>query len=240
MNVRRNRPDLLGPFKVALSGLIFTFRTQRHMRFHLYVVLVVILLGILIDLPLREVMVLLFTISLVLVAEMFNSAIEATVDLVSPTYHPLAKFAKDIAAGAVLITTIIALVVGSLLIFGENRWEAIKVNLTSEGLGLSTVPRLILGTLALFVMVVIGKGLGKRGTVLKGGLVSGHAAYAFFFAFAVPFVTDNALVTGIAILLACIVAQSRYEAKIHSAFELVLGAAVGTVLALVTFALVPR
>jgi diacylglycerol kinase (ATP) len=202
--------------------------------------LLVLLLGVLVDLQLREILVLLFTISLVVVAEMFNSAIEATVDLVSPSYHPLAKFAKDIAAGAVLITTLIALVVGALLIFGEDRWEAIKVNLTSEGLGLNFIPRLILGGFLVFVTVIIGKGLGRRGTVFKGGLVSGHAAYAFFFAFAVPFVTDKPLASALAILLACIVAQSRCEAKIHSVFELMLGAGAGTVLALLVFGLVPR
>jgi len=232
--------DILTPFKVAINGLVFTFQTQRHMRFHLFVVVTVVLLGILVNLGLREMLVLLFTISLVLVAEMFNSAIEATVDLVSPSYHPLAKFAKDIAAGAVLITTIIALVVGSLLILGENRWEAIKVNLSSQGFGLGLMPRLLLGIFVLFIIVVVGKGLGKRGQILKGGLVSGHAAYAFFFAFAVPFVTDKFLATGIAVLLAGIVAQSRYEAKIHSMFELALGAGVGTMLALLVFGLVPR
>ena len=77
--MRQHRKDIFGPFRVALTGLVFTFKTQRHMRFHLYVVLTVVLLGLLINLPLREMLVLLFTISLVLVAEMFNSAIEATV-----------------------------------------------------------------------------------------------------------------------------------------------------------------
>ena len=100
MSVARKR-DFVAPFRVALGGLVHTFKTQRHMRFHLYVVLVVVMLGILVNLQLREMLVLLFTISLVLVAEMFNSAIEATVDLVSPNYNPMAKFAKDIAAGAV-------------------------------------------------------------------------------------------------------------------------------------------
>src|ERR1051326_473491 len=128
-----------------MTGVVYTFKTQRHMRFHLYVVLVVLLLGMFVNLGLREMLVLLFTISLVIIAEMFNSAIEATVDLVSPNYSPLAKFAKDIAAGAVLITTIIALVVGGLLILGESRWESIKVNLTSESLGVGIVPRLLLG-----------------------------------------------------------------------------------------------
>jgi diacylglycerol kinase (ATP) len=232
--------DIIGPFRVAMSGLVYTFKTQRHMRFHLYVVLAVIILGICLNLGLREMLVLMFTISLVLVAEMFNSAIEAVVDLITPNYHPMAKFAKDIAAGAVLITTIIALVVGALLILGENRWEAIKVNLTSENVGLPTAARILLGLVVVFVMVVIGKGLGKRGQVTHGGLVSGHAAYAFFFAFIVPFVTDSFLATCLAVILATIVAQSRYEAKIHSIFELSLGAGVGTVVALIIFGISPR
>ncbi len=238
--MNRKRTDIIAPFKVAVSGIVFTFKTQRHMRFHLYVVLVVILLGIIVNLGFREMLVLLFTISLVLVAEMFNSAIEATVDLVSPSYSPLAKFAKDIAAGAVLITTIVALVVGSLMMLGENRWESLKISLTSETVGLPMMVRFVLGLVVLPVIVVIGKGLGKRGQVLKGGLVSGHAAYAFFLALTVPFVVDNVLATVIAVLLACIVAQSRWEAKIHSIFELALGAGVGSLLAIVIFGVVPK
>ncbi len=236
----RRAGHLFLPFKVAMQGLVYSFKTQRHMRFHLYVVLIVTLLGVVVDLGLRELLVLLFTISLVLIAEMFNSAIEATVDLVQPSYHPLAKFAKDIAAGAVLISTMIALVVGSLLIVGERRWELIKINLTSEGSGLPVLPRLILGSLVLFVLVVVGKGLGKRGQVLRGGLVSGHAAFGFFFATLIIFVTDNAVASGVAILLAAIVAQSRWEAKIHSLVELCLGSAAGVVVGLISFANLPK
>ncbi len=237
---RGRKKDLVGPFRVAFSGMVHTFRTQRHMRFHLYVVLVVMLLGLFVNLGLREMLVLIFTISLVIIAEMFNSAIEATVDLVSPNYSPLAKFAKDIAAGAVLITTIIALVVGGLLILGESRWEAIRINLTSESLGIGVVPRLIFGAFLLIIIIIIGKGLGKRGQVLKGGLVSGHAAYGFFFATSVMFLADSFLVSAIAILLAAIIAQSRWEAKIHTIFELSLGATVGTLMALLLFGLVPK
>jgi diacylglycerol kinase (ATP) len=232
--------DIFSPVRVALSGLVFTFRTQRHMRFHLYVVALVVLLGMVAGLGTREMLILLFTITLVLVAEMFNSAIEATVDLISPNYHPLAKYAKDIAAGAVLLTTFLSLVIGSFLMLGENRWEAIKLSLGGEGLGLPVYAKLICGIVVLFVIVVVGKGLGSRGQVLQGGLVSGHAAYGFFFAVSAIFLTDSALVGGIAILLAAIIAQSRYEAKFHSIFELTLGALVGTMLSIAIFGLVPR
>jgi diacylglycerol kinase (ATP) len=235
------RVDIVKPFKVAMNGIVFTFKTQRHMRFHVYAVLLLLLLGVFVNLGLREMLVMLFTISLVLVAEMFNSAIEAVVDLVSPNYHPLAKFAKDIAAGAVLISTSMALVVGSLMMIGEDRWETLKISLTSEGFGfLGVLPRLVIGSLVLFIMVIIGKGLGQRGTVLQGGLVSGHAAFGFFFATSIIFLTDNALAAGIGILLAAIICQSRFEAKFHTIFELSLGATIGVVLSIAIFGLVPR
>lgn len=239
MSVVKKR-DIFGPVRVALQGMVYTFRTQRHMRFHLYVVLIVTLLGFFFNLRLREMLILLFVISLVLVAEMFNSAIEATVDLVQPTYHPMAKFAKDIAAGAVLITTIIAIVVGALMLLGESRWEEIKVSLTADTLGTPPAGRFILGLLLLFIVVVVGKGLGKRGQVLKGGLVSGHAAFGFFIATTIMFLTDRPVISALAMLLAAIIAQSRWEAKIHSIFELSLGAAAGVIMGLVMFGLIPK
>jgi diacylglycerol kinase (ATP) len=240
VQVMSGRRNVFEPFKVAMNGIIFTFKTQRHMRFHLYVVLVVVLLGIFANLPLREMVVLLFTISLVIVAEMFNSAIEAVVDLASPSYNPMAKFAKDIAAGAVLITTIIALVVGALLILGDNRWETIKISLASEAPAMGSLVRVILGFFVCLIAVIIGKGLGKRGQVLQGGLVSGHAALGFFFATAAVMLTTNALAGALAIVLAGIIAQSRYEAKFHSIAELCIGAAVGVVVGLAMFGNLPK
>jgi diacylglycerol kinase (ATP) len=233
------KKDVLTPFRAAMAGIAYTFRTQRHMRFHIFTVLVVFLAAIYMHLALRDSLVLLLMVSLVLIAEMFNSAIEATVDLVQPTYHPLARFAKDISAGAVLITTIISLAVGGLLILGENRWEEIRTNLSSS-VGTPFMWRVIFGMMMLMIIVIIGKGLGQRGQVLKGGLVSGHSAFAFFFAMAAVFVSDNAIVSAIAILLAAIVAQSRWEAKIHSIVEISLGAGVGVVLGLVLFGLAPK
>lgn len=237
--IEKNR-DLLGPFKTALSGLVYTFKTQRHMRFHLYVVSIVLILGILFRLRLHELLVLLFVISLVLVAEMFNSAIEATVDLVQPNYHPLAKFAKDIAAGAVLITTMLALLGGALMLLGEDRWEQIRISLTNDNLGVPTMVRILLGLFIVFLAVIVGKGLGKRGQVFRGGLVSGHAAFGFFLATTIMFISGNLLVSSLAILLAAVIAQSRWEAKIHSVFELSLGAAVGIIVALTLFVVVPK
>jgi len=232
--------DVLAPFRVAFAGMVYTFRTQRHMRVHLYVTLFIIMGTLLLNLRTREILVLLFMINFVLVAEMFNSAIEATVDLVSPNYHPLAKFAKDISAGAVLITTIMAVTVGALIAIGDDAWDRIRIALTAEQPATPVMWRLVLGCFMLFVIVVIGKGLGRRGSVLKGGLVSGHAAFGFFFAGTVMFMSDSPLITALALVLAAIIAQSRWEAKIHSISELVLGAAVGIVLSILTFGILPK
>jgi diacylglycerol kinase (ATP) len=232
--------DYIGPFRVAMNGVVHTFKTQRHMRIHLYVTLTVLLGAFALNLSRRELLILLFMITFVLVAEMFNSAIEAVVDLVSPTYHPLAKFAKDIAAGAVLITTVMAVIVGLIIALGDDQWERIRLSLTTGSLGAPFMVRLVVGGLIVLLCVVVGKGLGSRGRVLQGGLVSGHAAIGFFLATAVFFASDNVIIAGIGILLAAIIAQSRYEAKFHSVFELTLGALVGTLVGVFFFGLLPK
>lgn len=229
--------DFLTPFRIAFGGVLHTFRTQRHMRVHIYVTLITVLGAVLLNLRMREVLVLLFMINLVLVAEMFNSAIEATVDLASPNYNPLAKFAKDISAGAVLVTTIMALVVGTLIIVGDEAWERIKLSLTSDTIEIQILPRIILGLFLLFVIVVIGKGFGKRGTVLQGGMISGHAAIGFFLAGTTCLLTDHIVIAAVALLLAGLIAQSRWEAKFHSVFELSLGALLGIILSVILFGL---
>ncbi len=234
------RRDPLAPFRVAFSGIIHTFRTQRHMRIHLYVTLVTILGAFFFGLGLKEILVLLFMITFVLVAEMFNSAIEATVDLISPNFHPLAKFAKDIAAGAVLITTIMAIIVGSMIAIGEGQWERIRLSLSTENIGAPPALRILGGMVIVFIGVVVGKGIGKTGQVLQGGLVSGHAAYGFFFSTCIFFLSNNLLISAIAILLAAIIAQSRWEAKFHTIFELTLGAAVGVLVGVLLFGFLPK
>jgi diacylglycerol kinase (ATP) len=231
--------ELLKPFTTAIGGVVYAFKTQRHMRVHLYTVVVIILIGFFMDLRLREMIVLLFMISFVVVAEMFNSAIEAVVDIAHPQYHPLAKFAKDMAAGGVLITTMTAIVVALLLFIGDGRWQEIALQLKSPELQTGVPLRIIVGSVILMALIIIGKGLGKRGQVLKGGLVSGHATFAFFFAAILVFLTGKLLPGLIGLFLAFMVAQSRWESKIHTTFELSLGAVLGVGMAVVLFGLGP-
>ena len=116
--------DLLTSFKHAFSGVWYVVRTQRNARIHLTVALVVIALGLWLGLSYTEWAVIVLTIGLVLAAEAFNTVAEAAVDLATAERHPLAKIAKDVAAGAVLLMAITAVVVG-LLILGPPLWRTL-------------------------------------------------------------------------------------------------------------------
>jgi diacylglycerol kinase (ATP) len=118
------RSNLLTSFKYAFAGLWYVVRTQRNARIHLSVTAVVVVLGLCLGLSWTEWAIIALTIGLVLAAEAFNTVAEAAVDLVTAEYNPLAKIAKDVAAGAVLLTAITAAIVG-LLILGPPLWRAI-------------------------------------------------------------------------------------------------------------------
>ncbi len=102
----------IASFEYAGQGLWYTFRTQRNMRVHLIIALLTLLAGALFRISALEFALIFMMIGAVFAAEMINTAVECCVDLISPGYHDLAKKAKDVAAGAVLISAIVAVLVG--------------------------------------------------------------------------------------------------------------------------------
>ena len=118
------RSDLLTSFKCAFSGVWHAVRTQRNARIHLVIALAVIVLGFWLGLSRTEWAIIALTIGMVLAAESFNTVAEAVVDLATAEYHPLAKIAKDVSAGAVLLMSITAVIVG-VLILGPPLWAAL-------------------------------------------------------------------------------------------------------------------
>jgi diacylglycerol kinase len=109
----------LDPFRHAFVGIAHAIATQANMRIHLAISAVVIASGVWLGLTRLEWIAIVFSIGLVLQAELLNTAIEATVDKASPEHHPLAKVAKDCAAGAVLVTALAAVAIG-VLVFGPH------------------------------------------------------------------------------------------------------------------------
>lgn len=107
---------------IALSGIRFAIRTQRHMQIHCAAAVIVIGLGLLLSLSAMEWALILFAIALVISLELVNTAIEQAVDLASPELHPIAKAAKDTAAGAVLAGTFGAIAIG-IIVIGPPLWR---------------------------------------------------------------------------------------------------------------------
>ncbi|MGG4143178.1 diacylglycerol kinase family protein [Paenibacillus algorifonticola] len=108
----------------AWAGIAFGVQNERHMRIHVLVAAAVILLGAFLSLSGMEWALLLLTMALVIVAEMINTAVEKVVDLASPERHALAKTAKDVAAGAVLLAACFAVFIG-FIILGPPLWKVI-------------------------------------------------------------------------------------------------------------------
>jgi len=168
-------------------------------------------------------------------AEMFNTAIEAMVNLLTLSHHPLAKISKDVAAGAVLITCLNAMAVAYLIIL-----QAVKkpiLNDVFNNIKQHYTHGVIIMIMLILIMVLIFKSLGGKGSFTRGGIVSGHAAIAFAASTAIYCISKNLLVTAIAFALAFLVAQSRIEAKFHRIMEVILGAILGILVSLLIFQL---
>jgi len=103
---------LIHSFRYAFAGLWYALRTQRNLRIHLTAATIVVLLGVLCQVSPVEWAILALTIGAVAISELFNTVVEALVNLISPERHPLAKVAKDVAAAAVLCMAIMAVAVG--------------------------------------------------------------------------------------------------------------------------------
>ncbi|MED4957718.1 diacylglycerol kinase family protein [Paenibacillus macerans] len=104
-------------FRYAFAGIAASLKTQRNLRFHCFAAVLVIAASFYFRLPPRDIAVLLLTIALVISLELMNTAVEAAVDLITPERHPLAKLAKDAAAGAVLAAAVFAVVIGVLIFY---------------------------------------------------------------------------------------------------------------------------
>lgn len=116
--------SFIASFVYAFRGLWYALRTQRNARVHVGVAIIVIAAGIFFHLSAVEFAVIFVAITGVFIAEMFNTVFELCIDLASPEYHPLAKIAKDMAAGAVLLYAMLSIVIG-VFIFGPHLWALI-------------------------------------------------------------------------------------------------------------------
>src|SRR5437764_12944115 len=115
----RRAPTVFDSFNYAAEGIIHVLRTQRNMRIHFAIAFVVLIAALVVNVPKLERIALPIAIAFVLIAEMLNTGLEAAIDIATTSFDPMAKLAKDIAAGAVLIATVNAVIVGYLVFSGK-------------------------------------------------------------------------------------------------------------------------
>jgi diacylglycerol kinase (ATP) len=236
MVTRGRGPNLIESFNYAIEGIIHVLRTHRNMRIHLAVAVIVLVAALWVGVDRFELMALLIAIAFVLITEMINSAVETAVDVATTSFDPLAKLAKDVAAGAVLIASITAVAVGYLVFSGEVEGRATDV---LERLRDAPAKITLIALVLTVIIVIATKAFTGRGTPLRGGLPSGHAAVAFAGWVAVTYILNQGehqfLVSTIVLIMALLVAQTRVEAGVHSAIEVAYGGLIGALTTLAVF-----
>jgi diacylglycerol kinase (ATP) len=233
---RQEAAGLVTSFNYAFEGIIYVVRTQRNMRVHFAGALLVLPLGVALGVTRFELLALLLSVSFVLIAEMLNTALEKAIDVATNSFDPLARTAKDVAAGAVLVAAVNATFVG-YLVFAERLRDPSRRAIDSVK---GSPVHLSVIALAVVIMLVIAlKAFTNRGTPLRGGLPSGHAAVAYggwvAITFAVADFRHAVLVSTLVFVMATLVAQTRVEAGVHSTTEVVLGGLLGATVTAAVF-----
>lgn len=204
------------------------------MRNHFMSAIVVLLASLFLRITPIEFALLSISILFVLFAELINTAIEAVVDLISPEFHPLAKVAKDTAAGAVMMAAIGSAIIGYLILAKYILPQYAKV---LAMFGSTSDIGTVVSVLVVIIVVIILKSVFRKGTPLQGGTPSGHAAIAFSIATSVSLNTQDPLISLLSFALAAMVSHSRLLMRIHSIGEVVFGAFTGAAITVIVLLL---
>ncbi len=227
MAARKNK-NWIESLNHAVSGVIHAVRTEHNMRMHAFIALLVLMAALALGVSRFETAALVLVIGFVMVAELINTAIEAAVDLVTKEFHPLARTAKDVAAGAVLIAAITSVFVG-VVIFFPRLSRLADASLER----LTTVPEVVaLAALSCVLIIVVLIKAEVTPFRIQGGFPSAHSAVAFSLATLIFLSGASGTIVLLGGAVAALVAQSRVEAKIHNIYEVAMGALIGTLVTL--------
>jgi diacylglycerol kinase (ATP) len=218
----------------AIEGILHGAKTQRHLRYHFFSAAAVLVASYILGVTRVEFILLSLAVIIVLAAEMLNSAIETVVDLLSPEYSENARIAKDIAAGAVFISAFGAAVLGYIILFPY------VTTIFSQGFHVARHSKediSLISFILVLIFVIIAKSYFGKGHPLSGGMPSGHSALAFSVWVSVTFTTGTFLASSLCFFLAALIAHSRVAAGVHSTWEVIAGALMGSSLTFLLFKL---
>lgn len=216
----------------AIEGLIYVLKTQRNMRIHFLFSVLILLAAIYLNVSRLDLLIIILTITFVLVAEIVNTALEFTVDLYSNAINPTARIIKDISAAAVLLSACAALVIFYLIFL---RYLNFPIEAAIFRIKQSPWHVTFIAFIVVLSLVIAGKVFFHKGTPLRGGMPSGHAAIAFSMWAALLFSTTNNLVVILAFILAFFVARSRVIESVHTVTEVVVGSLLGVLATMAIF-----
>ncbi len=229
--------NLIDSFNFAVNGIISSVKRERNMKIHYAVAILVLIASLFFNFSRTEFLLLVFAISLVLITELINTAIELTIDMITKEYHPYAKVAKDVAAGAVLISAVNSLVVAYLLFFDRlnNFAEIALLKIKQSPIHMTIIALFLVVLLTIVLKAYFYK---SGGTHFQGGAVSGHSSVSFCIATIIAFLSENMMVITLSFFLALLVAESRIEGKIHTPIQVILGSILGIIVGILVFQLV--
>lgn len=230
--MKNKKRSLIDAFNNAIEGILYTLKNERNMQIHYACAVAVLFFSLFFDLEKIEMIILIFLIGSVIICEMFNTAIEKAIDGVTDEFHPLFKVAKDVSAGAVLISAMIAVIGGYLLFYDKI---ANIGNVVMDSIRNNTTHITVICIILVLIGVIVLKSFTPKGTPLKGGMPSGHSALSFAIATIIALSTKGALITVLGYVMALLVAQSRIEGKIHSFTEVLAGATLGIFIVILVF-----
>lgn len=229
--------NFLDAWKNAFDGIIYAITTQSNIKKQLIIAVAVMLVSLFFDLNKAEFLCLMFTVVLIIVAEMINTAIETVVDLYTDLYHPKAKIAKDVGAGAVVITAINAVIVAYFLFF--EKISTIGLKLIDEVVN-SPIHLAFVAVLLTVIVIVTLKAAATKNHhkfIKENFMPSGQTAIAFAGLTIIWLTTRNVVIFTISLLLALIIAINRYEKGKRSKSEIIVGACIGVMVVVLLYGL---
>lgn len=218
-------------FRYAYEGVKYALSTQRNMKFHFTLAFLALVLALLFGLSKTDVLFILLAVTLVIVTELINTAIEKSVDLAMPDIHPLAKIAKDVAAAAVLVTAAFAVVTG-MVVFYDPIDRLLRTGRAMEGHALTAGAVWILLSLVILTVIVIQTRFTEKGTWVKPSLLS---AVAFAVATLIAYRIEDTLTSLLGFFLAIVLSLVLYDKRRRSFASQLLGALIGSLITLLCF-----
>ncbi|MFZ5989014.1 MAG: diacylglycerol kinase [Bacillota bacterium] len=227
----KNR-NLIDSFNNAINGIVHAIKTERNMKIHIAIALTLFVMSLFFDMTKTEFMIICLTVGMVIICELFNTSIEAVVDLIESGYNPKVKFIKDVAAGAVLVSAFFSVIIGYFIFF-----ERVSTGLETGVERIRQYPMhvTVIALIITIAVVLVLKAFSRKGTPLRGGMPSGHAAIASSITTAIALWSINIKITILCSFLTLLVIQSRLEAKIHSFIEVFMGTVLGFLVTLMLF-----